>query len=160
MLKPCIFILNRSSHFQQTLNNFVNCECFFTKLSVILWKANYYNRWACLAQFYMVRSKLEGMAIYVLKQACGHNVIAWVYQQKTWSWGFMRILYLFSHFCKWKQNWRRIKISCIFFQNSFISTKKCTLLTIWWINNFYQYNTKWNVQKDLCNFFFKSLWFF
>ena len=30
--------------------------------------------WACLATFFMVRSKLEAMAIYVVKQACGHDI--------------------------------------------------------------------------------------
>jgi hypothetical protein len=46
---------------------------------------NPYFRWACLTIFSMVHSKLEAKAIYVLKQACGHDIwvsvyIIWVFK--------------------------------------------------------------------------------
>ena len=59
-----------------TLNNFVNCD-FFTKLSGIdpcEKRINTYTSWACLVTFFMVCSKLESKAIYVVKQGCGHDI--------------------------------------------------------------------------------------
>jgi hypothetical protein len=67
--------------FQQTLNNFVSCNFFSTKLSGIdpckkcinilgghVWR-----------HFIMACSKLEAMAIYEVKQACGNDILASVY---------------------------------------------------------------------------------
>ena len=62
-------------------NKFVNFDFFFTKLLGIdpcekrinsLW-------WACLTTFFMACSRLEAMAIYVVKQACGNDIMACVY---------------------------------------------------------------------------------
>ena len=36
----------------------------------------YYTGWAYLPQFLMACSKLEAMAIYVVKQACGNDILA------------------------------------------------------------------------------------
>ena len=66
------------------LNNFVNFECFFTKLLGIDPREKCINRlggydWR---NFSMACSKHEVMAIYVLKQACGNDIMACVYITK------------------------------------------------------------------------------
>ena len=63
------------------LNNFVNFEFFFTKLSGIDPCEKRINipgghAWR---HFFMACSKLEAMAIYVVKQACGNDIMACVY---------------------------------------------------------------------------------
>ena len=60
------------------MNNFVNFEFFFTKLSGI------YSCINCVSilgghawrNFFMDCSKLEAMAVYVVKQACGNDTMA------------------------------------------------------------------------------------
>ena len=58
------------------LNNFVNCEYFFTKLSGIeLWEKHIdILDGHALRHFSMVCSKFEAKAIYVVKQGCGHDI--------------------------------------------------------------------------------------
>ena len=71
--------------FQQTLNNFVSCNFFSTKLSGIdpckkcinilgghVWR-----------HFIMACSKLEAMAIYVVNQACGNDSICTLKNKKA-----------------------------------------------------------------------------
>ena len=72
-----LFILYRSSHFQQTLNNFVNFNFFFTKLSEIdpCEKCIDMLGGHAWRHIFMACSKLEAMAIYVVKQACGNEII-------------------------------------------------------------------------------------
>ena len=63
------------------MNNFVNFELFFTKLSGI----DPYEK--CInipgvhtwRQVFMACSKLEAMAIYLVKQAYGNDILASVY---------------------------------------------------------------------------------
>ena len=79
LLKPCTFY--RSSHFQQPLNNFVSCEFFFTKLSGIDPCEKCINRinghaWR---HFFMACSKLEAMAIYVVKSTNANDILALLY---------------------------------------------------------------------------------
>ena len=59
------------------LNNFVNFELLFTKLSGIdsFEKRIIYTRWAWLATFFMACSKLEAMAIYVVKSANAKDIM-------------------------------------------------------------------------------------
>ena len=72
-----LFILYRSSHFQQTLNNFVNFNFFFTKLSEIdpCEKCIDMLGGHAWRHIFMACSKLEAMAIYVVKQACGNEIM-------------------------------------------------------------------------------------
>ena len=65
------------------LNNFVNFEFFFTKLSGIDSCEKRINRLGGHAwrNFFMAFSKREAMAIYVVKQACGNDILACVYVQ-------------------------------------------------------------------------------
>ena len=63
--------------FQQTLNNFVNFDFFFTKLSGydpcekrIDMLGGHNGR-----HFFIACSKLEAMALYVVKQACGNEIM-------------------------------------------------------------------------------------
>ena len=67
--------------FQQTLNNFVNFELFFTKLSGIdpYEKRIDYPGGHAWGHVFMACSKLEAMAIYLVKQACGNDKLACVY---------------------------------------------------------------------------------
>ena len=63
------------------LNNFVNFDFFSTKLSGIEPCDKRINirgvhSWR---HFFMACSKLEAMAIYVVKQACGNNIMAFVF---------------------------------------------------------------------------------
>ena len=66
---------------QQTLNNFFNFELFFTKLSGIdpYEKRIDYQRRHAWGHVFMTCSKLEAMAIYLVKQACGNDKQASVY---------------------------------------------------------------------------------
>ena len=63
------------------LNNFVNFDFSFTKLSGIYLCEKRINSLGGHAwhNFIMVCSKLEAMAIYVVKQACGNDIMAYVY---------------------------------------------------------------------------------
>ena len=63
------------------LNNFVNFEFFFTKLSGIDPCEKRINTLGGHAwrSFFMACSKHEAMAIYVVKQACGNDIMACVY---------------------------------------------------------------------------------
>jgi hypothetical protein len=63
------------------LNNFVNCDLFFTKLSGIDPCEKCINILGGHAwrDFFMACSKLEAMAIYVVKQACGNEIMPSVY---------------------------------------------------------------------------------
>ena len=63
------------------LNNFVNFEFFFTKLSGIDPCEKFVNiigghAWR---NFFMACSKLEAMAIHVVKHGCGNGIMASVY---------------------------------------------------------------------------------
>ena len=60
------------------MNNFVNCDFFFTALSGIdpCEKHNNILGGHVWFNFFIVRRKLEALAIYVVKQACGHDIIA------------------------------------------------------------------------------------
>ena len=73
--------VRKSTWFQQTLNNFDNFDFFFTKLSEIdpcekridmlvghAWR-----------HIFMACSKLGAMATYVVKQACGNEIMPSVY---------------------------------------------------------------------------------
>ena len=76
-----LFILYLGSHFQQKLNNFANSDFFFTKLSRIDPCEKRVNilggqHWR---NFLMACSKLVTMAIYVVKQACGNEIMPSVY---------------------------------------------------------------------------------
>ena len=66
-----LFILCRSCHFQQMLNNFVSFEFFFTKLSWIdpCEKHNNILGGHAWQKLFRACSKLEAMAIYVVKSA-------------------------------------------------------------------------------------------
>ena len=68
--------------FQQTLNYFVNIELFFTKLSGIDPYEKHINKPGGHAwrHVFMACSKLEAMAIYLVKQACGNDKRACVYR--------------------------------------------------------------------------------
>ena len=64
------------------LNNFVNLNLLYTKLSGIDLCEKCINipgghAWR---HFFMACSKLEAMAIYLVKQACGNDKLACVYQ--------------------------------------------------------------------------------
>ena len=63
------------------LNNFVSCDLFFTKLSGIDSCEKCINILGghALRNFFMACSKLEAMAIYVIDQACGNDIMASVY---------------------------------------------------------------------------------
>ena len=63
------------------LNNFVNFDFLFTKLSGIDPCEKRINILGGHAwrHFFMASSKLEAMAIYVVKQACGNDILASVY---------------------------------------------------------------------------------
>ena len=63
------------------MNNFVNFEVFFTKLLGIDPCEKRINILGGHAwrHFFMACSKLEAMAIYVVKQACGNDIMACVY---------------------------------------------------------------------------------
>ena len=58
-----------------SVNNFVNFELFFTKLSGIdpYEKRIKYPSAHSLRHVFMACSKLEKMPIYLVKQACGHD---------------------------------------------------------------------------------------
>ena len=65
------------------LNNFVSCDLFFSKLSGIDPCENCINILGGHAwrNFFMACSKHEAMAIYVVKQACGNDIMrghAWI----------------------------------------------------------------------------------
>ena len=62
------------------LNNFVNFEYFFTKLSGIYPCEKRINRLGGYAwrNFFKACSKHEAMAIYVVKQACGNDIMVCV----------------------------------------------------------------------------------
>ena len=82
-----LFILFRSSYFQQMLNNFVNFDFSFTKLS-----GSYpcEKRMIPDGTFFMACSKLEAMTIYLVKQACVYGcgfVCKTVYIQALPPWG-------------------------------------------------------------------------
>ena len=94
-----LFLLYRSSHFQQTLNNFDNFEFFFTKLSGIDpyekhidWLGG--HAWQ---HIFMACSKLEAMPIYVVKQACGHEIMPSVYS----DFYSPRLRITFIKMCQW-----------------------------------------------------------
>jgi hypothetical protein len=60
------------------LNNFVSCDLFFTKLSGIDPCEKCINilgghAWS---NIFMACSKLEAMALYVVKQDCGNDIMA------------------------------------------------------------------------------------
>ena len=63
------------------LNNFVNFEYVFTKLLGIDPFEKRINRLGGHAwrHFFMACSRLEAMAIYVVKQACGNDIMTCVY---------------------------------------------------------------------------------
>ena len=63
------------------LNNFVNFELFFTKLSGIdsYEKCIDYTGKHAWGHVFMACSKLEAMTIYLVKQACGNDKRASVY---------------------------------------------------------------------------------
>jgi hypothetical protein len=65
-----------SCPFQQTLNIFVSCD-FFTKLSGIdsCEKRNNLLDGHAWRQFFMACSKLEAMAIYVVKSANANDIM-------------------------------------------------------------------------------------
>ena len=67
------------------LNNFVNFDFLFTKLSGIdpCEKHNYIPGGHAWRHFFMACSKLQAMAIYLVKQACGNDQLACVYQVPT-----------------------------------------------------------------------------
>ena len=66
-----LYSLGVGSYFQQMLNNFVNFDFFFTNLSGID---------PCEKRidipFFRACSKLEALAIYLVKQACGNDKLA------------------------------------------------------------------------------------
>jgi hypothetical protein len=72
----------RCTWFQQTLNNFDNFNSFFTKLSEIdpCEKCIDMLGGHAWQHISMACSKLEAMAIYVVKQACGNEIMPSVYQ--------------------------------------------------------------------------------
>ena len=53
------------------LNNFANCD-FFTKL--VKMHLSIYKVGIISDIFYGIHSKVEAKAIYVVKQACGHDI--------------------------------------------------------------------------------------
>ena len=59
----------------------ISCEFFFTKLSGIdpCEKCIYKLGGHACRHFFMACSKLVAMAIYVVKQACGNDILASVY---------------------------------------------------------------------------------
>ena len=63
------------------LNNFVDCDFFFTKLSGIDSCEKHINILGGNAwqNFFVTCSKLEAMAIYVVKKACGNEIMPSVY---------------------------------------------------------------------------------
>ena len=71
-----------STWFQQTCNNFVKFESFSTKLSGIdpCEKCTNIPGGHAWQHFFMACSKFEAMAIYLVKQACGNDKLACVYQ--------------------------------------------------------------------------------
>ena len=60
------------------LNNFVNFDFLFTKLSGIdpCEKHNYIPGGHAWRHFFMACSKLQAMAIYLVKQACGNDQLS------------------------------------------------------------------------------------
>ena len=71
-----LYSIEVCSLFQQTLNDFVNSDFFSTKLSGIDLFEKHINipcghAWS---NFCMTGSKLVAMDIYVVKQACGHDI--------------------------------------------------------------------------------------
>ena len=72
----------------ETFNNFVNFELFFIKLSGI----DPYEK--CINQpgghawrhVFMACSKLEAMAVYLAKQACGNDILASVHMCSVVIW--------------------------------------------------------------------------
>ena len=76
-----LYSLGVSSYFQQMLNNFVNFDFLFTKLSGIDPCEKRINIPGVHAwrHFFIACSKLESMAIYYLaKQVCGNDKMACV----------------------------------------------------------------------------------
>ncbi len=67
------------------LNNFVNFELFFTKLSGIdpHEKRIDYQGGHAWGHVFMACSKLEAVPIYLVKQACGNDIRAAVYTPLT-----------------------------------------------------------------------------
>ena len=63
------------------LNNFVSSELLFTKRSGIhpYEKCIKYPGGHAWRHVFMASSKLEAMAIYLVKQACGNDILASVY---------------------------------------------------------------------------------
>ena len=82
-----LFILYRSSHFQQTLNNFVNFNFFFTKLSEIdpCEKCIDMLGGHAWRHIFMACSKLEAMDIYIVKQPCGNDIMPSVYSRNCFK---------------------------------------------------------------------------
>ena len=76
--------IKNSAWFQQTLNNFVNLDFFFTKLSgidpcekrIIILLGG--HTWRHL---FIACDELVAMAIYVVKQACGNDILSCVYTE-------------------------------------------------------------------------------
>ena len=66
----------RSSYFQQMLSNFVKFDFLFTKLSGIDPCEKRIDMLGAHAwEHFLACSKLETMAIYVVKQACGNDIM-------------------------------------------------------------------------------------
>ena len=78
-----LYSLGVLSYFQQILTNFVHFYFLFIKLSRIdpCEKHNNIPGGHAWRHVFMVFRKLETMAIYLVKQACGNDILASVYLQ-------------------------------------------------------------------------------
>ena len=79
--KHVLFILFRRSNFQQMLNNFVNFELLFTKLSGIHPYEKLKNQVGMLGDMFLwLVANLKQGVIYFIKQGGRNHKIAWVYR--------------------------------------------------------------------------------
>ena len=71
---PLIYMFQQDHHISGAIHKRTFHCLFFYSTGFDLWKTHQHTRWTCLLTFFLACSKLEAMAIHVVKQACEHDI--------------------------------------------------------------------------------------